>query len=126
MANNYLEFSEGYLILKDAVEGVKGLKPYQFIGTKMVSLHLEHNWRTVPFQTIGLDFISDLHIDIITGVSSLRIWNESGYLLDEGDKENDYWEAYISLSRIFAFSRIDLSYSSLKKLTVTASIGVFL
>ena len=102
----------------------KGLKPYQFSGTEMLSLHLEHNWRTVPFQAIGLDFISDLHIDIITGMSGLKIWNGSEYFTDKSSSDNEYWEAYISISRIFAFSRIDFSYSSLKKFTVTASIGV--
>jgi hypothetical protein len=104
----------------------KGLKPYQFSGTEMISLQLEHNWRTIPFQSLGIDFISDLHIDFITGVSGLKIWNDSDYLSDLTMQDDNYWEIYIGLSRIFAFSRIDLSYSSFKKFQVTASIGVLL
>jgi len=105
---------------------LKGLKPYQFVGTEMISVHLEHNWRTVPFQAIGLDFISDLHLDIITGVSGLKIWNNSDYLTQHNMIDPNYWEAYMSISRIFAFARVDFAHTSFKQFHVRAAIGVLL
>ncbi len=79
----------------------KGLKPYEFTGTEMIALHIEHNWRTIPFQAAGINFISDMHIDLITGVSGLRIWNNSDYLT-EYSMEKPYWEVYVGISRILA------------------------
>jgi hypothetical protein len=102
----------------------KGLKPYEFVGTEMIAMHLEHNWRTVPFQAVGLDFITDLHIDLITGVSGLRMWNKSEYL-NEYSMAKPYWEVYLGISRIFAFIRLDFAYSSLDKFAVRAAIAVF-
>lgn len=101
----------------------KGLKPYQFFGTEMLSLHFEHNWRTVPFQALGLDFITDLHIDLITGISALQMWNKSDYFI-ESTPDKPYWEVYVGLSRLFAFMRVDVSYNSLKRVSVTGAIAV--
>jgi len=105
---------------------LKGLKPYQYVGTEMIALHLEHNWRTIPFQSLGLDFISDLHLDIITGVSGLKIWNNSDYLPQQKMDDPNYWEAYVSISRIFAFARIDFAYTSLDQFHIRTAIGVIL
>jgi hypothetical protein len=101
----------------------KGLKPYEFVGTEMIALHLEHNWRTVPFQAIGLDFITDLHIDLITGVSGLRMWNKSEYL-KENSMDDPYWEVYLGISRIFAFLRLDFAYTSQENFAIRGAIAV--
>jgi hypothetical protein len=101
----------------------KGLKPYEFVGTEMIAMHLEHNWRTVPFQAVGLDFITDLHIDLITGISGLRMWNNSEYL-KEYSMDDPYWEAYLGISRIFAFLRLDFAYTSQNKFAARAAIAV--
>ena len=103
----------------------KGLNPYKYAGTEMVSLHLEHNWRTIPFQAIGLNFISDLYLDFITGVSVLKTWNRSAYLPCTS-MGKPYWEVYAGISRIFGLIRIDVSYNSLKIISVTSAIGVVL
>jgi hypothetical protein len=91
----------------------------------MVSLHFEHNWRTIPFQALGLNFISDLYLDFITGASVLKTWNHSDYLPDTS-MEKPYWEAYAGISRIFGIIRIDVSYNSQKNISVTSAIGVVL
>jgi hypothetical protein len=101
----------------------KGLKPYEFLGTEMIAMHLEHNWRTVPFQAVGLDFITDLHIDLITGISGLRMWNNSEYL-KEYSMDYPYWEAYLGISRIFAFLRLDFAYTSQNKFAARGAIAV--
>lgn len=103
----------------------KGLKPYHYVGTEMISLHVEHNWRSVPFQAVGLDFISDLHLDLITGVSGLRIWNKSEYLVGN-NMDKPYWEAYLGISRIFAMFRVDTFYNSNDLFGVRAALGILL
>ena len=103
----------------------KGLNPYRYAGTEMVALHLEHNWRTIPFQALGLNFISDLYLDFITGVSILKTWNKSDYL-PEAAMNKPYWEIYTGISKILGALKIDLSYNSLKNISVTAAIGVVL
>jgi len=103
----------------------KGLNPYQYSGTEMVSLHFEHNWRTIPFQALGLNFISDLYLDLITGVSVLKTYNRSNYLPGTS-MSKPYWEAYAGISRILGIIRVDVSYNSLKNLSVTSAIGVVL
>jgi Family of unknown function (DUF5686)/CarboxypepD_reg-like domain len=103
----------------------KGIKPYEYVGTEMIAVHLEHNWRTIPFQAVGLYFIADLHLDIITGVSGLKMWNKSGYLA-KNNLSQPYWEAYIGVSRLFAFLRVDTFYNSNKNFGVRGSVAVML
>ncbi|MGD8781140.1 MAG: hypothetical protein PVH88_19505, partial [Ignavibacteria bacterium] len=103
----------------------KGLKPYEFLGTEMVAVQLEHNWRTVIFQSLGLDFLSDLHIDLIMGGSFLEIRNNSDYL-SPSPIDNSYWETYIGISRILALLRVDFIYNSQQEFSVTTGIGVIL
>ena len=101
----------------------KGLKPYQFVGDKMIAMHIEENWRTIIFQSLGLDFLTNLELDIITGVSGVRIWNDTKYL-NELTQRKPYGEAYIAISRILAILRLDFSYNSLKIFNATLSTAV--
>jgi len=103
----------------------KGLNPYRYAGTEMIALHLEHNWRTIPFQALGLNFIADLYLDFITGASILKTWNKSDYL-PVAAMNKPYWEVYAGLSKILGVFRIDVNYNSLKNITVTSTIGVVL
>ena len=73
------------------ITAFKGLRPYQFAGDKMIALHIEHNWRTIIFQALGLDFLTNLELDIIMGASSVRIWNDTKYL-NELTQRKPYWE----------------------------------
>ncbi|MFA6597337.1 MAG: DUF5686 family protein [Ignavibacteriaceae bacterium] len=103
----------------------KGLKPYYYTGSEMAALHVEHNWRSIPFQALGLNFISNLYLDFITGGSVLKTWNRSGYL-PGGSMNKPYWEMYAGISRIFGLIRIDVSYNAFKDISVTSAIGVVL
>jgi len=105
--------------LYSPVTSFKGLKPYQYVGDKMLALHLEHNWRTIIFQSLGLDFLTNLNLDIVTGASGLFISNDSKYFGEQSQKT--YWEAFIGVSRIFAILRIDFSYNSQKHFYATLS-----
>ncbi|MFA3783595.1 DUF5686 family protein [Melioribacteraceae bacterium 4301-Me] len=103
----------------------KGLRPVNFIGTDMLAIHVEHNWRTVLFQALGLDFMSDLYFDFITGISLLKTWNQSNYLLNL-NMNKPYWEVFASISKIFGIVRVDVSYNSFKNFYITSSFGVVL
>ena len=103
----------------------KGLNPYFYTGSEMTALHLEHNWRSIPFQALGLDFISNLYLDFITGGGMLKTWNRSGYLIGSS-MNKPYWEMYAGISRILGVFRIDVSYNAFKDISVTAAIGVVL
>ena len=103
----------------------KGLAPYEYIGDKLLALHLEHNWRTVPYQTIGLNFLTDLNIDVITGFSILKMWNESSYFANQS-MDKIYWEGYLSFGRIFGVGRIDFSYGANDKFVVRIGLSTIM
>ncbi len=101
----------------------RGLKPYQYVGDKMLAAHVEHNWRSIIFQSMGLDFLTNLDLDIITGFGMLRILNDSDYLrnLTQG---KFYWEAYVGISRILAILRLDFYYNSTHTFGITLCSAV--
>ncbi len=101
----------------------KGLKPYQFVGDKIAAFHVEHNWRTIIFQALGLDLLTNLDLDIVTGGSVLGIVNDTKYFPNL-DQKKFYWEAYAGISRILAILKLDLYYNSLKSFGATLSTAV--
>lgn len=102
----------------------KALKPYEYVGDKMAALHIEHNWRTIVWQSLGLNFITELHLDLVTGISLLKTWNDSGYMQEQSMGSEPYWEVYLGISRIFAGLRADVAYNSQKNFAVRAAIAV--
>ena len=105
------------------ITAFKGLRPYQFAGDKMIALHIEHNWRTIIFQALGLDFLTNLELDIIMGASSVRIWNDTKYL-NKLTQRKPYGETFIGISRILGIVRADFSYNSFKIFNATLSTAV--
>jgi hypothetical protein len=103
----------------------KLLKPYQYVGDKMIALHAEHNWRTTPFQAAGIDFMTNLSFDLLTGISVLKMWNDSNYF-GSNSLNKFYWETYAGFSRIFGFFRIDFTYNSNKKFGARAALAILL
>ena len=100
----------------------KGLRPYQLAGDKMIAIHIEHNWRTIIFQSLGADFLANSDLDIITGAAALRIFNDSNYL-PQLTQRDLYWEVYTCVSRILGLINLQLSYNSFKNYTVTVSVA---
>ncbi|MCL5031516.1 MAG: DUF5686 and carboxypeptidase regulatory-like domain-containing protein [Bacteroidetes bacterium] len=101
----------------------KGLKPYQFAGDKIAAIHVEHNWRTIIFQALGMDFLTNMDLDIVTGASALEIMNDTNYF-PELSRKKFYWEAYAGISRILAILKLDFYYTSLKTFGATISTAV--
>ncbi|MFA5805944.1 MAG: DUF5686 family protein [Melioribacteraceae bacterium] len=103
----------------------KGLAPYEYVGDKLIALHVEHNWRTIPYQAIGLDFLTDLNIDVMTGFSILKMWNESSYFRNQS-ADKIYWEGYLSFGKIFGVGRINFSYGSNNNFVVRVGLSTVL
>lgn len=101
----------------------KGIKPYDFAGDKFVQLQLEHNWRTIIFQGLGLDFLTDLNLDIITGAGYLKVWNDSK-LNNNIWKTKDYWEVYGGIARILGIIQLNCGYNSEKDTFFRATASV--
>lgn len=103
----------------------KGLAPYEYIGDKLIAFHIEHNWRTIPYQAIGIDFLTDQYIDIITGFSILKMWNESSFFRNQS-VDKIYWEGYLSFGKILGAFRIDFSYNANNNFVVRAALSTVL
>lgn len=101
----------------------KGIKPYEFAGSRMAALHMEHNWRTVIFQSLGLNWLRDQNINVLTGASALKMWNGSGYL---NKNEKLYYEAYLGLSGILGMLRTDAVYTSQERFVMRLSASLAL
>lgn len=103
----------------------KGLAPYEYVGDKLIAFHIEHNWRTVPYQAIGLDFLTDQHIDVMTGFSILKMWNESSYFKNQ-TTDKIYWEGYLSFGKILGAIRVDFSYNANNNFVVKVGLSTVL
>ncbi|MDP4192690.1 MAG: DUF5686 family protein [Bacteroidota bacterium] len=92
----------------------KGIKPYEYAGDKMGALYLEHNWRGIIFQKIGLRSLSEMNYGISTGGSMLKVWNSSEMTKLSSEKMPLYWEVYTGVTGIFGLLRLDAVYTSKK------------
>ncbi len=88
-----------------------GVRPYE--GEKYLALYWEHNFRTVPFELLGLDYLVRNGIGLIIHGASGRTWISAKtrkrlhYIPNE---LNDYYhEAGFSVSGIFGFIRLDVT-----------------
>ena len=102
---------------------MRGLSPYELTGNKMVSFQLEHNWRSVPFLAVYMNFMREY--DVITGFNFAHVKNETS-LLNNPFSDQSYWETNIGISRIAAFLRFDATYNSRKEWAFTFSFASFL
>jgi hypothetical protein len=104
---------------------LRGIQPYELAGNKMIVGELEHNWRTLPFQILGLDYFVDLGLDVVTGFNCAKVWNDTPYFRDSlSDKL--YWEGFLGLSRVFGFLQIDIGYNSNRRVFGSFRLGAIL
>lgn len=104
---------------------MKGIDTYEYVGDKQIAIHIEHNWRTIPFQFLGIDFMTDLNFDVITGINLLKVWNNSAYFLNN-THNSIYWEGYVSFGKLLGVSRIDFTYTANKKFVVRFGLSTLL
>lgn len=92
-------------------------RPYE--GEKYTALFWEHNFRTIPFELIGLQWIAQKGIGIIIHGASGRTWISKdrlrtlGYTTSYTDRFHH--EVGLSLSGLFGFFRIDTAQRLDKK-----------
>ncbi len=103
---------------------LKGLSDYRFRGNKLLTFQIEHNWRSIIFQGLGIDFLSDRFIEILTGFTINKTWSDS--LTPSFYKQNKmYWEANLGISRILGLLRFDVIYNSFKEFNYKISSAIF-
>ena len=67
--------------------------------------------------------MTDLSIDFLTGISVLKMWNDSDYFKNNS-LNKFYWEVYTSFSRLFGLFRVDFTYNSIKTVGVRAALAI--
>ena len=88
-------------------------RPYE--GEQYIALHAEHNFRTVPFEAIGLQPLVDRDIGLILFGGAARTWGPdtipqqsfAGYTPNGTD--GIHWEVGASLNGILGLFRLDFA-----------------
>jgi len=97
----------------------KSLRNYPYEGEKYLGVFWEHNFRTVPFELLGIKSIAKSGVELILHGASGRTWInvEKFKKLDYAPNYLDsyYHEIGISLNKLFKILRFDFTYSLDKK-----------
>ncbi|MDX2129394.1 MAG: DUF5686 family protein [Chloroherpetonaceae bacterium] len=57
-----------------AIGAMYGLLEKELLGTAMVSVIAEHNFQSIPFEAVGLDFLADENIQLILKGGYSKVW----------------------------------------------------
>ncbi len=98
-------------------EGLRAARFRPYEGEQFAAVNLEHNFRTVPFERLGLTYLVEQNIGLIlfggaakTWVSNQRnreIFERSGYRINTTD--GTHLEAGVSVNGIFDILRVDFA-----------------
>lgn len=92
----------------------RSMQSRQIEGEHGVAMHLEHNFRTVPFELLGIRALVDRSVGILVFTSAGRTWINESISEDTAFSffYNDGWiyEAGLSVNNVFSFLRIDAVY----------------
>ena len=113
--NGVLDASFGYFT---PFGGFKSKRYIPFEGASYTALNIEHNFRSTPFEALGIPRAAEAGISFITFAGVGRTWLSSeqkqffnstiGYT---PSSTNDWFtEVGVSISNIFTLFRIDLAY----------------
>ncbi|MCW9705236.1 DUF5686 and carboxypeptidase-like regulatory domain-containing protein [Fodinibius salsisoli] len=102
-------------------------RPYE--GEQYVAFHAEHNFRTIPFEAIGLKPLVDRDIGLILFAGAAKTWGPDtipqqsmdGYALH--GTNGTHWEAGASLNGILGLFRVDFA-ARIDQPTLLINIGV--
>lgn len=70
-----------------------------YVGDRMLWSLVEHNFQSVPFEALGIDFVSKANIQLITRAGMGTVWRGSNQTL--------YWEAGVGVGNLFNIIRLD-------------------
>jgi len=76
-----------------------GVDAKEFLGTSIALLMVEHNFQSVPFEALGLDWIAEQNIQLIARAGAGSVW------LDES--RQIYWETGLGVGGILGLFRVD-------------------
>jgi hypothetical protein len=76
-----------------------GASEKEFIGTSLISLIVEHNFQSVPFELLGITFLERENIQLILRGGLAGIW--------QGESLALYREAGLGIGGIFGLIRLD-------------------
>jgi hypothetical protein len=112
-------------------EGLRAARFRPYEGEQFAAFNLEHNFRTVPFERLGLTYLVEQNIGLIlfggaakTWVSDLKgqeIFDRTGYGLNTTN--GTHLEAGVSVNGIFNILRVDFA-ARLDEPGVLVGIGV--
>jgi hypothetical protein len=74
----------------------------ELIGTSMASVVAEHNFQSIPFQVLGLDFISKHFIQIYVRGGAARLWN--------GNSASNFYETGFGFGGLFGIARTNFMW----------------
>ncbi|WP_445665368.1 DUF5686 family protein [Fodinibius sp. AD559] len=87
-------------------------RPYQ--GQQYLSINAEHNFRTIPFELIGLQALADRNISFIIFGGMAKTWLQNDNFLSQSGYQprqtnGTHWEIGASLNGILDLIRLDLA-----------------
>lgn len=95
---------------------MKAAKGRPFEGKQYLSLNVEHNFRTIPFEILGIRPLVDHNIGLILFGGAAKTWGSDwsrqqimrwGY--SPKNTDGMYWEAGASINGIFGLFRLDFA-----------------
>ncbi len=100
----------------------RSLRPLPLEGEKYAAILAEHNFRTSPFELLGLDFIANLGLEIIVYGAAGRTWF-SEEKLNALSYTPSYYDGYMSevgfsinkVIPLFPLARLDFTYNNQNK-----------
>ncbi|NUN70395.1 MAG: carboxypeptidase-like regulatory domain-containing protein [Bacteroidetes bacterium] len=92
---------------------LKGLPRREFYGDRYVALTVDHNFRKVLFEPLGITALTESDLDLIVEVNAARSWMSAAAIrtpfFPSGDSQGWYYEGSIGLSNILDLFRFDVT-----------------
>jgi len=109
---------------------LKAARNYPYRGKQYLAVNMEHNFRTIPFEAIGLTPLVEQNIGLIVFGGAAKTWGldiDSQQLAQRNYIPNTtqgiHWEAGVSLNGILGLFRVDFA-SRLDQPAFLVNIGV--
>ena len=115
-------FADGHLPpqrMFDLETRYRGLAPFgvlrgaavkEFAGDRYLSAIAEHNFRSLPFYWLGVDFLEKAGIELIVSGGVARTWLRSTNTFVERSTDGWYKELGFGISRVLRFLRVDFTW----------------
>lgn len=89
---------------------MRGMGVKEYRGTDVLSLAVEHNFRSLPWLALGIPFLYERSIEFIVHGGVAHAWQDAAWSGSNLSPEGWYAEAGFGFSRIFDLYRIDATW----------------